>query len=318
MTTTSDPARHVGPGQTTNRIDDDRRSSTRLAVGLAVAVGSSAVGLAVFAYVLDRHPPKAPMAVAVGYLAVLLVLVALISPFLVVALHRARARHDSLSKAEFKSIDRAAESIGDKALGRLVSFNFRLMDRFITVALGQAKAAYIFCAGSATAALLVLLAGTTTLMMPKPLSEQITVGVLSGAGAALSGYISVTFMKTFKAASRHMEYYYGQPLVHCYLLHAEWLAERAGVHDPALTSELFRQLMDDTLGASKNAQIQLSDLLKLPRLPGRPYVADRHDQHAGNPAPNGRRRYGHDQHVAPGRTTRHDQPGPLGAEPVSG
>jgi hypothetical protein len=91
---------------------------------------------------LDRHPPKAPMAVGVGYLAVLLLLVALIGPFLVVALRRARIRRDALSQAEFESIDHAAASIKDRALGRLVSFNFRQMDRFLTVALGQAKAAY--------------------------------------------------------------------------------------------------------------------------------------------------------------------------------
>jgi hypothetical protein len=196
---------------------------------------------------------------------VALLLVAVIGPFLVVALHRARARHEVLSEAEFASIDHATASISDKALGRLVSFNFRLMDRFITVALGQAKAAYIFCAGSASAALLVLLGGTTTLMFPKPISEQITVGLLSGAGAALSGYISITFMNTFKDTSRHMEYYYGQPLVHCYLLHAEWLAERAAVDDGQLPSALYLKLMNDTLGAGKFAQNQLSELLNLDR-----------------------------------------------------
>jgi len=51
-----------------------------------------------------------------------------------------------------------------EALGKLISFNFRLMDRFVAVARGQAKAAYFFCAASASAALLVLLAGTTTLI----------------------------------------------------------------------------------------------------------------------------------------------------------
>jgi hypothetical protein len=307
MTTKGDPADRILPGPTRSHIDDDHRSSNRLAVVFGVAVGVSAVGLGVFSFVLDQHPPKTPMAVMVGYLAVLLFLVALVSPFLVVALHRARARHDELSQAEFESIDHAAESINDKALGRLVSFNFRLMDRFNTVALGQAKAAYVFCAGSATAALLVLLAGTTTLMAPKPLSEQITVGVLSGAGAALSGYISITFMKTFKAASRHMEYYYGQPLVHCYLLHAEWLAERAGIRDPDLSSELFQQLMNDTLGAGKNAQIQLSDLLKLPRLQGRPYPADHHGSQADGPAPNGRSHHDYDQHGPFEGIIRHDE-----------
>jgi hypothetical protein len=62
-----------------------------------------------------------------------------------------------------------------------------------------------------------------------------------------------------------MEYYYGQPLVHCYLLHAEWLAERAGVDDDELASALYLKLMNDTLGAGKFAQKHLSDLLNLDR-----------------------------------------------------
>jgi hypothetical protein len=144
------------------------------------------------------------------------------------------------------------------------------MDRFVTVALGQAKAAYIFCAISASATLLVLLAGTTTLIAASTTSTQITVGVVSVAGAALSGYLSVTFMQTYKLASEHMGYYYGQPLVHCYLLHAEWLAKRAGHGSHELYVELQRQLLKATLGASRNAQEQLSELLGLEPVSVRP------------------------------------------------
>lgn len=179
------------------------------------------------------------------------------------ALQRARARHSELSQREFDSIDRAAASIGDEALGGLVSFNFRLMDRFVNVALGQAKAAYIFCAVSASAALLVLLAGTTALLAVSATSTQVTIGVITVAGVALSGFISSTFMHVFKMTSRQMSYYYGQPLVHCFLLHAEWLAQRSGQDDPATAARIQQGLIDATLRASRNAQDQLLDLMEV-------------------------------------------------------
>jgi hypothetical protein len=176
--------------------------------------------------------------------------------------------HLRQSSEEFESIDAAAQEIRDKALARLVSFNFRLMDRFINVALEQAKAAYLFCAVSACAALLVLLTGTTALLTAETVMKQVTVGVLSAAGAALSGFISVTFMRTFAMTSRQMSYYYGQPLVHCYLLHAEWLAERGNRHSSE-SSRFDELLIRSTLGASRNAQHHLLELLDV-----RPGVGD--------------------------------------------
>lgn len=67
------------------------------------------------------------------------------------------------------------------------------------------------------------------------LAAQITTGALTTAGAALSGYLSVTFLKTFAMTSKQMSYYYGQPLVHCYLLHAEWLTDRFDPQTDATT-----------------------------------------------------------------------------------
>ena len=71
-------------------------------------------------------------------------------------------------------------------------------------------------------------------------------------------------MRTYDATSRHMSYYYGQPLVHCYLLHAEWLAERSyDQMQPADVLRIRRDLIHATLGASRNAQQQLFDLQRL-------------------------------------------------------
>jgi len=237
---------------------EERLSARRFAVAVGVIF---VVGAGVFiaaAVLLDWRRPTDPITSILLITAVFLLLGSMAGPIIAIALQRARARHNELSQREFDSIDRAAASIDDEALGGLVSFNFRLMDRFINVALGQAKASYLFCAGAASAALLVLLAGTTALLAVSSVSAQVTVGVITAAGVALSGFISSTFMDVYKMTSRQISYYYGQPLVHCFLLHAEWLAQRSQQEDP-----IQHRLIDATLGASRNAQQQLLDLMEI-------------------------------------------------------
>ncbi|GGN91644.1 hypothetical protein GCM10010112_78040 [Actinoplanes lobatus] len=237
---------------------EERLSSWRFAAAIGVLF---IVGAGVFvaaAVLLDWRATTDPITSVLLIIAVFLFLGAMAGPIIAIAMQRARARHNELSQREFDSIDRAAASIDDEALGDLISFNFRLMDRFINVALGQAKASYLFCAGAATAALLVLLAGTTALLAVNSVSAQVTVGVITAAGVTLSGFISSTFMNVYKMTSRQMSYYYGQPLVHCFLLHAEWLAQRSQPEDP-----VQHRLIDATLGASRNAQQQLLDLMEV-------------------------------------------------------
>jgi hypothetical protein len=246
-----------------DRAEKDREDSLNFARKLSVLLFVGAGILGGFAYLLDRFPPHSSVSVSIALLAALLVLVAATSPFAVIAMERARARHRKLSEEEFDLIDDATANTTNEELGKLISFNFRLMDRFVAVALGQAKAAYVFCALSSSAALFVLLAGAMSVIVADSVTEQVSVTLLSSAGATLSGYISVTFLRTFKITSRHLEYYYGQPLVHCYLLHAEWLADRIGLDDHAASTELQKALVNDTLGAGKRAQDQLSGLLKL-------------------------------------------------------
>jgi hypothetical protein len=222
---------------------------------LAFLAGAMVLGGA--AVYLDAHPAESPTTAALILLAGFLVVAAVAAPFVLLSMRRIRERHLDQSREELESIEEAAHHIRDQALARLVCFNFRLMDRFVSVALVQAKAAYLFCAVSAGAALLVLLTGATALLSAKTPLTQISVGVLSAAGAGLSGFISVTFMRTFRMTSRQMSYYYGQPLVHCYLLHAEWLAER---HRGA-PSPYDEMLIQSTLDASRNAQYHLLELL---------------------------------------------------------
>jgi hypothetical protein len=109
--------------------------------------------------------------------------------------------------------------------------------------------------------LLVLLVGATTVLAVQGIAGQIIAGALTAVGAALSSYLSVTFLRTFQMTSKQMSYYYGQPLVHCYLLHAEWLGERFEQDaDPTNRWKMRHQLIRATLDASRNAQDHLLDL----------------------------------------------------------
>ena len=60
-------------------------------------------------------------------------------------------------------------------------------------------------------------------------------------------------------ASRQMSYYYGQPLVHCYLLHAQWLASEAHGHsgDQAGSFPFWEKVVDASITASASAQAHL-------------------------------------------------------------
>jgi hypothetical protein len=74
----------------------------------------------------------------------------------------------------------------------------------------------------------------------------------------MAGFLLATFMNTYRMAARQMSYYYGQPLVHCYLLHAEWLTllltEGSGSKGDA---GLWKPVIAAAIRASENAQAHL-------------------------------------------------------------
>ena len=89
-------------------------------------------------------------------------------------------------------------------------------------------------------------------------TAKVTAGALAAAGTVLSGFLVKTFLKAYQMASRQMSYYYGQPLVHCYLLHAEWLASEARQQfgDKEGLS-LLQEVIDASIKAGTDAQDHL-------------------------------------------------------------
>ena len=65
-------------------------------------------------------------------------------------------------------------------------------------------------------------------------------------------------------ASRQMSYYYGQPLVHCYLLHAQWLVTATGNRfGNEAELHLWHELIGASLKASAHAQDHLLTMQEL-------------------------------------------------------
>jgi len=241
-------------------IRDDARLARRTAWTIAAVLVLVSVGLAAAAFQIDRRAFGVPLASMLVVSAFLLV-TALLVPMVVFGLHRARRRRWERRERECRELAHIAETINDPALGDLITFNFRLMDRFVAVAITQSRTSYLACLGAATAGLLVLLAGATTALTVHGLTNQITVGALTAVGAGVSSYLSVSFLRPLEMTSRQMSYYYGQPLVHCYLLHAEWLGKRFEEDaDPANRWKVRHELIRAALNAGQNAQDHLLDL----------------------------------------------------------
>jgi hypothetical protein len=161
---------------------------------------------------------------------------------------------------------KALDHIPNPILSGLAKTNFRQMRMFTVIALRQARMSYYASLIAASIALLVLAAGGAVTVGLVSMSAKVTAGgvtaVTAGGvtavGVALSGFLAATFLKTYEMAARQMSYYYGQPLVHCYLLHSEWLTLMLTKY-PEWRDEisLWQEVIDAAIQASNNAQDHL-------------------------------------------------------------
>jgi hypothetical protein len=236
----------------------DYRHAKFLAGGLFVVFGGVA-GSLLWIAVRGLPEPVRRLEASGLWPALFLVIAAVGVPVAVLRSQKYRTRQAKRSQREIARIAELSVHIKkDDALADLLSFNFELMDRFVGVALTQARMAYNSCLTASSAGLLILLGGTAGALATPQIGMQITVATLTGAGTALSAFIAHTFQKQYGAANRQMNFYYGQPLVHCYLLHAEWLAQRDLRQEKA-------HLVEATLEAGRYAQMYLVDMVTTDR-----------------------------------------------------
>jgi hypothetical protein len=155
----------------------------------------------------------------------------------------------------------ALNTISDITLRGLAKSNFKQLRMFTVIALRQARMSYYASLAAASISLLVLASGAAVTDALAPTSAKVTAAGLTTVGVALSGFLAATFMSTYRMAARQMSYYYGQPLVHCYLLHAEWLTLMLAEHpEREGDADLWREVVKATIQASANAQNHLFSL----------------------------------------------------------
>ena len=161
-------------------------------------------------------------------------------------------------RKDYKDLLWALEGIGDRTLKRLASINFHQLTTFTAIAQKQARMSYYASLAAAAISLLTLASGAAVAIGLSATTAKVTVGALATAGSVLSGFLAKTFLESYQMASRQMSYYYGQPLVHCYLMHAQWLASEAREHSGDETEiRLWQKVVDASIKASANAQDHL-------------------------------------------------------------
>jgi hypothetical protein len=165
---------------------------------------------------------------------------------------------DKKCKADCKVLDDALNNIHDATLRGLAKANFKQMRMFTVIALRQTNMSYYASLVAASVALLVLTAGGAVTVGLVGTTAKVAAGSVTALGVAMSGFLSTTFLRTYSMSAQQMSYYYGQPLVHCYLLHAEWLTLTLSENPKwKEDAEFWREVVKATVQASENAQTHL-------------------------------------------------------------
>lgn len=220
---------------------------------LAVAVAAGYVGaLAVRSHKYTGLGPAAFIVTAFFFVS------GVATPVVILREGRFRGRRGRECKRECDELDEALDRIGDKVLSGLAKSNFKQMKVFTVIAVRQARMSYYLSVVAASIALLVLLSGGAVTVVLTGTSAKVAAASLTAVGAVLGGFMSTTFLRTYWMAFCQMSYYYGQHLVHCYLLHAEWLALMLAEHpDRKGDVSLWEQVLDASIRAGENAQTHL-------------------------------------------------------------
>jgi hypothetical protein len=120
---------------------------------------------------------------------------------------------------------------------------------------------------AASISLLTLASGAAVAIGLPATTAKVAVSALATAGSVLSGFLAKTFLESYQMASRQMSYYYGQPLVHCYLMHAQWLASETHEHSGDKTElDLWQKVVEASIDASASAQKHLLTLQEQDRV----------------------------------------------------
>ncbi len=237
-----------------------KANARRLCRWLAPVLGFISVGAFVAGVLLamssDYHLAAAAFIVAVFFL-----ISTIIAPALIVREGGIQEEEGKRCKEECDELIQALDTITDPTISGLAKANFKQLRMFTVIAFQQARMSYYASLVAASISLLVLTSGAAVTVGLAGTSAKITAASLTTVGVALSGFLSATFLSTYRMAARQMSYYYGQPLVHCYLLHAEWLALTLAEHpERKVDADLWREAVKASIQVGENAQNHLLGL----------------------------------------------------------
>ena len=181
---------------------------------------------------------------------------------------RLEKKEDEECEEDCRDLYWTVKDIEDRTLKGLAWVNYKQLRGFIGIAQRQARVSFYASLAAAAAALLVLTSIAAVAIGLPTTTGKVTAVLLAAVGSALSGFLAKTFLASYQLASRQMSYYYGQPLVHCYLLFADWLAAEGrkefGKEEGRL---LLREVIDASVKAAADAQDHLLSMQE--NYPGR-------------------------------------------------
>lgn len=193
----------------------------------------------VVAYFLFSQHPSRPLAAWLTIFAGLGLSIGMAWLFQIM---RLRARETA------RQAEKAQEITGEDVRAR----NQRRIDEYNQIAWDQARGSYRNSQIAMAIGLALLVGGVITTTLESHPAAQLVVGGLTGLGSAVSAYLGATFIRAYNEAINQMNYYYGQPLVHSYLLEAERMSMSPGINADA-RNQVMVKVIDATLAGAAEA-----------------------------------------------------------------
>lgn len=152
-----------------------------------------------------------------------------------------------LAKAEVGLRD----DIDNTEFSALWTVTQKRLDYYHTIATSQSRRSFTHGQVAAGLGLVIVLGCAGLALLADTTAGSVTAGILGAAGAALSGYVGTTFMKSQELASQQLRAYFAQPLELSRFLAAERLLD--SIKDPAAresaTAELVLEIARPSPGA---------------------------------------------------------------------
>jgi hypothetical protein len=132
----------------------------------------------------------------------------------------------------------------------LMKANRRQMSAYDVIARYQAQSSYRNSQIAMAIGLAILIAGAALAITVQDDTAKIVTASLTAIGAAISGYISKTFLQTYNTTLRQLNYYFEQPLISSYILTAQRLADSVPKASPQMYAELVNGIIGQLIRPS--------------------------------------------------------------------